>query len=317
MQPQFPLFSIVIPAYNYARTLPRAVESVLSQSGNDYELVVVNDGSTDNTAEVLAQLQTRFGDKFTYHNKINGGPAATRNCGIDNSCGTYLIFLDADDEMVPGALEAIRKHISQNSDSQMIIGGHYSCDETGKDSEHKVKPIPETPLERLKAYLLEKKLSVSHGSMAVHRDVFKQYRYPEHFRNSEDISMFAYILANFHCTALDFPVARIHKHGDSLRHNTQYAESIGTALISEVFDPSRVPEPLQVLREPYSAQRNLSLFRTFFLAGNYARALSCYFTAWQHSDELPRKWSYRKKAIQASFWLLIGKKRKNVATEAA
>ncbi|MGY0217725.1 glycosyltransferase family 2 protein [Endozoicomonadaceae bacterium StTr2] len=304
---QSPLFSIIIPAYNYAHTLPRAVESVLNQPGDDYELLVVNDGSTDDTAGVLEQLQDRFGKKLNYYNKENGGLASTRNFGIDHSCGTYLIFLDADDEMVAGALHKLGTHIEANPETRMVVGGHYSC-EKGQDTKHKAAPVHKDPLLRLQAYLLDKKLSISNGATAMHRDVFSQYRYPEHFRNCEDVSMFAYVLANFSCTALDFPVARIYKHGDSLRHNTQYASSIGTSLIAEVFDPSRIPENLQVLKEPYSAQRNLSLFRTFFLAGNYAKALTCYFAAWQHNDELPRKWNYRKKAIQASFFLLIGKK---------
>ena len=212
----------------------------------------------------MAQLKTRFGQQFSYTTKENGGLASTRNFGIDNTQGEYLLFLDADDEMVPGALEALKTHIETNPESRMVIGGHYSRAEGSKDSMHHAKPVSDDPLHRLQAYLLDKKLSISNGATAMHREVFQNYRYPEHFRNCEDVSMFSYVLANYKCTALDFPVARIYKHGNSLRHNTQYAEKISTALIAEVFDPSRIPEPLQVLKEAYSAQRNLSTFQNFF-----------------------------------------------------
>ncbi len=303
-----PLFSIIIPAYNYAHTLTRAVESVLNQQSNDYEMLVVNDGSTDNTEELLAKLKLKHGDTFRFHTQENSGSSSARNYGIDHSCGRFLIFLDADDEMVPGALDALQQHVAAHPDSRMVIGGHYSYGQKGSDTIHKAQPVPVTAQQRLQAYLLDKSLTISNGATAMHREIFQHYRYPEHFRNSEDISMFAYALANFECSALDFPVARIYKHDDSLRHNTQHAESIGTKLVDEVFEPSRMPEALQVLKEPYFAQRNLSLFRTFFLAGNYARALSCYFTAWQMNDCLARKWNYRKKAIQAFVWLLTGKR---------
>ena len=314
MQPQSPLFSIVIPAYNYARTLSRAVDSAMAQTGDDFEVLVVNDGSTDDTSEVLDQLAARYSDHFHYKTKENGGPAATRNVGIENTQGLFLIFLDADDEMIPGALDALRKHINVIPDTQMITGGHFSYSiNNGKESYHAAKQVPVSPLERLRAYLLNKTLSLSNGATVFHRDCFEHYRYPEHFRNCEDVSVFAHALANYRCSSLNEPLARIYKHSDSLRHNTRHADSIGTALIGEVFDPARIPEELQVLREPYSAQRNLSLFRTYFLAGYYARALSCYFAAWQHSDQLPKRWRYRKKAIQAYIRLLTGRKADSVS----
>jgi len=92
--------SIVIPAYNAAWCVARAVDSVLAQCFRDYELIVVNDGSSDNTAEVLSA----YGDKLRVVDKPNGGLSSARNAGIKAARGRYVAFLDADDRWLPEKL---------------------------------------------------------------------------------------------------------------------------------------------------------------------------------------------------------------------
>src|SRR5438132_14386761 len=88
-----PRVSVIIPTYNCARFLPESVNSVLSQTLNDYEIIVVNDGSTDNTEEVLAPFRSRI----TYTYQINKGLPAALNAGIKIAKGELLAFLDSDD----------------------------------------------------------------------------------------------------------------------------------------------------------------------------------------------------------------------------
>jgi GT2 family glycosyltransferase len=88
-----PLFSVVIPTYNSAGKVVRAVQSVLEQTLNDYELVVVDDGSSDDTAERLQPWM----DRIQYVHQANAGVAAARNHGIEMASGCYVAFLDADD----------------------------------------------------------------------------------------------------------------------------------------------------------------------------------------------------------------------------
>jgi glycosyltransferase involved in cell wall biosynthesis len=92
MQPP-PRVSVIIPAFNAAGCVRRAVDSVLGQSFQDFELLVVDDGSTDDTRAVLAE----YGNRLRLLAKENGGPAAARNHGLQNACGEYVAFLDADD----------------------------------------------------------------------------------------------------------------------------------------------------------------------------------------------------------------------------
>lgn len=94
MVSKVPLISVVIPTYNRAPFVGEAVESVLNQTFTDYEIIVVDDGSTDNTRESLM----RHGDKIKYIHQENLGVSAARNTGIRNSTGTWLAFLDSDDQ---------------------------------------------------------------------------------------------------------------------------------------------------------------------------------------------------------------------------
>jgi glycosyltransferase involved in cell wall biosynthesis len=99
------LVSVVIPAYNAAAFVGGAIDSVLRQTHQDFEILVVNDGSKDNTEEVV---QTYLSDpRIRYLRKENGGPSPAKNMGAMASKGEYLAFLDADDFLAPNALEVM------------------------------------------------------------------------------------------------------------------------------------------------------------------------------------------------------------------
>ena len=96
-----PKVSVVIPAYNCERFIATAVKSVLEQSYKDYELIVVNDGSTDSTESVISEFRSRI----VYMLQKNGGPANARNAGVMAAKGEYIAFLDQDDAWLPDKLE--------------------------------------------------------------------------------------------------------------------------------------------------------------------------------------------------------------------
>src|SRR5262245_29216969 len=98
-----PKVSVIIPTHNRAEFLRSAITSVLNQTFQDFEIIVVDDASTDNTSEVV----TYFGDKRIKYmrNNINKGDAGTRNVGVVNSNCTYIAFLDDDDEWLPNKLQ--------------------------------------------------------------------------------------------------------------------------------------------------------------------------------------------------------------------
>src|SRR4051812_5349711 len=98
-----PLVSVIIPAYNRKAMLCESIDSVLAQNCRDFELIVVDDGSTDGTADELA---ARYGTRIRVLKQANRGVAAARNLGVSRSCGEYIAFLDSDDLWKPGKLTA-------------------------------------------------------------------------------------------------------------------------------------------------------------------------------------------------------------------
>ncbi len=98
-----PTVSVIIPAYNRANVLDRAVTSVLNQNYQDFEIIVVDDASSDNTQEIVDGLNDKR-IKYIRHDK-NSGEAAARNTGIEAAAGKYIASQDSDDEWLPGKLE--------------------------------------------------------------------------------------------------------------------------------------------------------------------------------------------------------------------
>ena len=100
-QNKTPKISVIIPTYNRCAWIKHAIDSVLQQTYQNFELLIVDDGSTDITKGILAE----YGEKISYFYQSNKGPAAARNLGIKQSKGTYICFLDSDDRWVKSKLE--------------------------------------------------------------------------------------------------------------------------------------------------------------------------------------------------------------------
>ncbi len=100
-----PAVDVIMPIYNGARFLRHAVESVLAQTRGDWRILLVDDGSTDETESIAARYQQQLGDRFIYRKQANAGPSAARNTAIHLSTAPYLAMLDADDLWLPQRLE--------------------------------------------------------------------------------------------------------------------------------------------------------------------------------------------------------------------
>lgn len=120
MEPSTPLVSVVIPAFNRAFILPEALDSVLAQTYKDFEVIVVDDGSTDNTEEVLQPYIQRRGVRFLV--QANQGPAAARNRGIEAARGKYVAFLDSDDLWLPIKLSVQIPRMEAHPEAVMSYG---------------------------------------------------------------------------------------------------------------------------------------------------------------------------------------------------
>ena len=114
------MVSVIIPTYNNEATVERAILSVIMQSDKDWELIVVNDGSTDGTAQILASFKERLCDKMTIvTNEKNAGVGVSRKRGLDVAKGDFVTFLDSDDYLTPNFLE-VNTFLQQQHDSDIV-----------------------------------------------------------------------------------------------------------------------------------------------------------------------------------------------------
>ncbi|NVJ05898.1 glycosyltransferase family 2 protein [Myxococcus sp. AM001] len=113
-----PRFSVIIPTYNRARLLEAALASVFAQEERDFEVLVVDDGSTDDTLETLA----RHGERVRVLRQRNAGPGAARNLGIQEARGTYVAFLDSDDLWFPWTLATYRRVLEAEAETSLVLG---------------------------------------------------------------------------------------------------------------------------------------------------------------------------------------------------
>lgn len=120
-----PLLSIVIANYNYGRFLEEAIQSVLSQSCQDFELIIVDGGSTDNSVEIIK----KYTDKIAWWcSEKDGGQSAAFNKGFAHARGRFLTWLNADDVMLPGTIYRVADEVKRYPECEWFIGGTIWCD---------------------------------------------------------------------------------------------------------------------------------------------------------------------------------------------
>ena len=123
---------IIIPAYNAAKYLPQAIESVLAQTFEDWRILLIDDGSTDNTAEVISPFLEQASKKIKYIKQSNRGLPAARNTAIKNSSAEFLALLDADDVWLPNRLSESLKSFQHRPPAGLSYGLISRIDQNGK-----------------------------------------------------------------------------------------------------------------------------------------------------------------------------------------
>ena len=117
-----PLISIIVPVYNTERYLPRCLESILSQSFTNFELLLIDDGSADGSGQMCDSYAEKDSRIRVFH-KENGGVSSARNLGLNEAQGEWICFVDSDDELLPEGLQIMADGVSKEVD--MVMAGYY------------------------------------------------------------------------------------------------------------------------------------------------------------------------------------------------
>lgn len=233
-----PRVSVVIPTYNRARYLPVAIGSILAQHFKDFELIIVDDGSTDETPDIIR----RFTDPRVHlvTNATCTGIAAARNRGLDQACGEYIATLDSDDYSYPQRLARQVAFLDAHP-KQALIGSWASwMDEQGRMlSRVKRRPIDADEA----AALLIFNSCLTQSSVMARTETLRKYRYNEQFTLSEDFELWVRMVAGG-CRIASLPEVLVCQREHPSRTTREKAELITAyemAIYQYQFDRMGIP----------------------------------------------------------------------------
>lgn len=168
-----PLVSVIIPSFNRSHMLPRALESILKQTHANWEALIIDDASMDNTAEVMQQYVSRDERIRFYPLQKNGGACIARNVGIENAKGTYITFLDSDDEYLPAKIE---QQVALFESSPVDNLGIVSCGrQDARDGKVYLKWIPKKRGNIVNALLQKERVGANTSFLMVKKEVLAKF----------------------------------------------------------------------------------------------------------------------------------------------
>jgi len=291
-----PQVTFIIPSYNYASHIAAALESVLPVLMGGDEIIVVDDGSTDNTRAVIEPYTENMAVR--YHYQENAGVSAARNMGARLATNDYLYFLDADDRVITKGFQHLREAVGSQPGCAMVFAGHVSVDGERRRS-HPQQLVGGNRIRNFVDYVIRRRFSIANGgAVLVKRETALKYPYPEGLRVSEDFCVYAWILANEEVLAITDEVVEVSKHPDSLRNQAVVYSEVIESLPDIVFDALRLPHELMKYRRQFYCNRLLSLFRALYLAGHDRQAKKVYIKAVRCRGSNIFKLSYLRKYLR-------------------
>lgn len=212
-----PEVSVIIPTFNYGRFLEQAIQSVLGQTFQDFELIVVDDGSTDDTREVLARFESDRRVRCLF--QANRGDAAARNTGILNAGGRYVAFLDSDDYWMPEKLERQLGIMRSDPTACAVHSAVYIDHVDGAQRQVSRHILRRRPLRENSVYeqlLYEQVITGSNSSVLLTRGVLNEVRlYDEGLKGCCDIDLWQRIARDHEFHYVDLPLTCLRKHASN------------------------------------------------------------------------------------------------------
>lgn len=212
-------FSIIMPLYNKAPYVGKAIESVLSQTYKDWELIVVDDGSTDDSFKVAHTVATEH-NNIVLTNQSNFGVGATRNNGVKLAKNDYLCFLDADDWYEPTFLEEMDRFISEYPDAGIYATDYYYV----KNNKKRVNYKTDTGyINYCKVYAESNSMPVWTGATCLPKSNFYEFNgFPETIKLGEDFCLWIRIALNYSVAFLNKPLSNYNQDVDVAHRLTRH-----------------------------------------------------------------------------------------------
>ena len=288
METNKPLVSIIISCYNHQDYITQCIESIVRQTYSNIELIVIDDGSTDKSADILEQLSKKY--DFSFERQINMGLTKTLNKAIDKARGKYIAPLGSDDYLM---LDKTEKQVQYLEHHQAIavVGGNILCiDDNGQIKEkQRLKPYRE--IDFLTVFLTPKQLPAA-PTVLIRADVLQEVGGFNIHCNLEDLDLWLRIThAGYRIAVLNDLLAYYREHRNNSYKNYKFMTE---SLMQTYANYSNEPE--------YPDVKNQVLLRMFLKVSKKDRAY-----AWQILKQISPKY-YNLKFLRGLIYLLLPKK---------
>lgn len=277
MRDSSPLVSAVIPVYNGERFVADAIRSVLEQTYQAVECVVVDDGSTDGTVETVRF----FGRDVRLVQVQNGGQSRARNIGVSAARGAYVAFLDADDIWLEQKIESQMELFKAKPHLGLVYGGYSIVDEGLKPI--RVVGIPEAP------HALRSIATLEHPGIAfaltgvIPADVYQEIGgYDERLSVSGDRDFLCRVLLRYEGDGVPQPVALYRQHEEQAHLNVAIRESDLSLVFAKLFDRQDLPSTLRRTRRRTYAKLYLVLGAGYIAQGDISSSARCLLRSIYH-----------------------------------
>ncbi len=260
------IVSVIIPAYNQGHYLREAIQSVLNQTYHDFDILVVDDGSTDNTSEIA---HTFDDPRISYLYQDNRGLSGARNTGIRYSSGKYLTFLDSDDLFLPDKLNLLTDELENHPEIGFVAGQAIPIDESG----HRTGRIFDTALpENPVKLLLGNPLHV--GSVMLKRSWQEQVGFfDENLRSYEDWDMWLRLgLAGCKMGWVAQPVSLYRFHSHQMTRIGSQMTQASFIVLDKLFDKDNLPSKWLALHDQAYSNAHLRAAAQAYKADKFVEA---------------------------------------------
>jgi glycosyltransferase involved in cell wall biosynthesis len=270
-----PKVSVTIPVFNASQFISQAIESVLNQTYSDYELIVVDDGSTDDTASIVM----KYGERLRYIYQKNQGLSSARNTGIEKAEGEYLAFLDADDYWDKEKLKHQVAVLNNSPDTGVVYTALRVVDKDG----HLIEARRCLAKGHIFSNLLTENCVVgSCSSSLIRRKCFEKVgTFDETLSASEDWDLWLRIASHYSFDFVDLPLTFYRLHAGNMHKDLALMERnvfqvLDKFLKREALNPEVVRRRGEIL-----AQHSLDFALNYFIERDFKNARRCLFSAWK------------------------------------
>jgi glycosyltransferase involved in cell wall biosynthesis len=249
-------FSIIIPCYNAEKTLGRAIDSLLAQKEYIRNIILIDDGSKDNTVGVAQLYADNYPGLIEYHYQENQGPGKARNRGMNYIKGDWTLFTDADDATPPETLKSFVKAFQEYPHYDIFLAGYRSIH---GDIKRDRLPTPYQDSKQLLKAIWFGDFTLCGATVAMKSKVLAHAKYPDSIRHSEDTVFFSHLLAQFPARTLPFIALDVYHSPTSLRHHASSSLIEGETMVHLLFDEMKLTSELMALKNKFLAKHLIAL----------------------------------------------------------